>query len=56
VAPRTRETEGLGDLLRWRDDLRSARTATRHRVAKHLLRHGRIYREGKHAWTVKNRD
>jgi hypothetical protein len=56
VAPRTRETEGLRDLLRWRDDLRGARTATRHRVAKHLLRHGRIYREGKHAWTIKHRD
>ncbi len=30
-----------------RDDLRCARTAARHRVAKALLRHGHIYREGK---------
>ena len=33
--------------MRCRDDLRCARTAARHRVAKQLLRHGRIYREGK---------
>ena len=56
VAPPTAETEGLRDLLRCRDDLRGARTAARHRVSKQLLRHGRIYREGKHAWTVKHRD
>jgi transposase len=45
------ETEGLRDLLRCRDDLRCARTAARHRVAKQLLRHGLIYREGKKSWT-----
>jgi transposase len=56
VAPPTPETEGLRDLLRCRDDLRCARTAARHRVSKQLLRHGRIYREGKHQWTVKHRD
>jgi transposase len=56
VAPPTAETEGFRDLLRCRDDLRGARTAARHRVSKQLLRHGRIYREGKHAWTVKHRD
>ena len=56
VAPPTPETEGLRDLLRCRDDLRCARTAARHRVTKQLLRHGRIYREGKHQWTRKHRD
>ncbi len=55
VAPPTPETEGLRDLLRCRDDLRCARTAARHRVAKQLLRHGRIYREGKSHWTQMHR-
>jgi transposase len=44
-------TEGLRDLTRCREDLRCARTAARHRVAKQLLRHGRIFREAKTAWT-----
>lgn len=56
VAPPTPETEGLRDLLRCRDDLRCARTAARHRVSKQLLRHGRIYREGKHQWTGRHRE
>jgi len=51
VAPPTPETEGLWDPVRCRDDLRCARTAARHRVAKRLLRHGRVYREGKSQWT-----
>ena len=55
VCPPTPETEGLRDLLRCRDDLRCARTAARHRVAKTLLRHGRIFREGRSAWTLKHR-
>jgi transposase len=55
VAPPTPETEGLRDLLRCRDDIRCARTAARHRVAKQLLRHGRIYREGKRSWTLAHR-
>lgn len=54
LAP-TAETEGLRDLLRCRDDLRCARTAARHRVAKQLLRHGRIYRDGKSHWTQMHR-
>ncbi len=49
------ETEGLRDLMRCRDDLRCARTAARHRVSKQLLRHGRIYREGKSQWTKMHR-
>jgi transposase len=55
VQPPTPETEGLRDLLRCRDDIRCARTAARHRVAKQLLRHGRIFREGKKAWTLTHR-
>lgn len=55
VAPPTRETEGLRDLLRCRDDLRCARTAARHRVAKQLLRHGLVFREGKKSWTLAHR-
>jgi transposase len=50
VAP-SPEHEGLRDLVRCRDDVRRARTAARHQVAKQLLRHGRVYREGKKAWT-----
>src|SRR3954454_18751595 len=51
VTPPSPEHEGLRDLVRCRDDVRRARTAARHQVAKQLLRHGRIYREGKKAWT-----
>jgi transposase len=51
----TPELEGLRDLLRCRDDLRCARTAARHRVAKQLLRHGLVYREGKTHWTLMHR-
>lgn len=55
VSPPTPELEGLRDLLRCRDDLRCARTAARHRVAKQLLRHGRVYGEGKTPWTLTHR-
>jgi transposase len=33
-------------------NVRRARTAAHHQVAKQLLRHGRVYREGKKAWTL----
>ena len=55
VRPPSPETEGLRDLMRCRDDLRCARTATRHRVSKQLLRHGRIYRDGTSHWTKMHR-
>jgi transposase len=55
VMPPTAELEGLRDLLRCRDDLRRAQTAARNRVLKQLLRHGRIYRDGKTAWTKQHR-
>ena len=54
VAPPSPMQEGLRDLVRCRDDLRCARTAARHRVAKALMRHGHIYRQGK-AWTLRHR-
>ena len=41
--------------MRCRDDLRCARTAARHRVLKQLLRHGRIFRDGKSHWTLMHR-
>ncbi len=56
VAPPSPELEGLRDLIRCREDLRCARTAARHRVLKQLLRHGRIYRDGLKAWTIKHKD
>jgi len=49
------QTEGLRDVMRCRDDLRLARMAARHRVAKQLLRHGRIFRDGAKSWTLKHR-
>ena len=55
VQPPSPETEGLRDLMRCRDDLRCARTAARHRVSKQLLRHGRIFRDGKSQWTKMHR-
>ena len=55
VHPPSAELEGLRDLLRCRDDVRLARMAARHRVLKQLLRHGRIYREGKTSWSQKHR-
>ena len=55
VHPPTAETEGLRDLLRCRDDLRCARTAARQRVLKQLLRHGRIFRDGKTSFSLKHR-
>jgi transposase len=54
VAPPNSAQEGLRDLVRCADDLRCARTAARHRVAKQLLRYGRIFREGKKSWTKRH--
>jgi transposase len=54
VHPPTPEQEGLRDLVRCRDDLVCARRAARHRVGKQLLRHGHVFRDGKH-WTRRHR-
>ncbi len=50
------ETEGLRDLMRCRQDLVRARTSARNQVAKQLLRHGHVFREGKKLWTVRHRE
>jgi transposase len=54
VASPSPEQEGLRDLVRCREDLRDARTRARHRAVKQLLRHGHVFREGKH-WTLRHR-
>jgi transposase len=54
VAPPSPEQEGLRDLVRCREDLRDARMRARHRAVKQLLRHGHVFREGKH-WTLRHR-
>lgn len=50
----TSDDEAVRDLVRAREDVRRDLTAARNRLAKFLLRHGRIYREGKN-WTVRHR-
>lgn len=54
VSPPSPEQEGLRDLVRCREDLRRARQNARHRIAKQLLRHGRVYREGTKGWTLRH--
>jgi transposase len=54
VWPPTPAQEGLRDLVRCRDDLVCARRAARHRIAKQLLRHGRVFCEGKKSWTKRH--
>jgi transposase len=44
------EEEAVRDLLRFREDLGEDILRARHRLSKFLLRHDRIYRDGK-AWT-----
>lgn len=47
------EQEGVRDLVRAREDVRKDLIAAKHRLAKFLLRHGRIFSEGKN-WTQKH--
>ncbi|HYV01954.1 MAG TPA: transposase [Actinomycetota bacterium] len=49
----TLEEEAVRDLCRARGDMVEDRTRARHRLSKFLLRHGRIYREGR-AWTMRH--
>jgi transposase len=51
VSPPSPEQEGLRDLVRCREDLKRARLSARHRVAKQLLRYGRVFRGGSLSWT-----
>src|SRR5204863_6413878 len=48
----TEAEEAVRDLCRARADLVEDRTRTRHRLAKFLLRHDRVWRES--AWTVRH--
>jgi transposase len=48
------EQEGVRDLVRARDDARKDLVAAKHRLAKFLLRRGRIFSEGKKNWTQKH--
>ena len=47
------EQEAVRDLVRARDDVRKDLTAARNRLGKFLIRHGRIFREGKNKWTLR---
>lgn len=48
-----REQEGVRDLVRAREDVRKDLIAAKHRLAKFLLRHGRIFSETKN-WSQKH--
>jgi transposase len=43
--------EAVRDLCRTRGDMVQDRMRARHRLSKFLLRHGRVWRDGK-AWTL----
>jgi transposase len=49
----TPDEEAVRDLVRAREDIRRDLNAARHRLGKFLLRHGRIYRDGKQ-WTERH--
>jgi transposase len=49
----TSEQEGVRDLVRAREDIRKDLVAAKHRLAKFLLRHGRIFSEGEN-WTERH--
>ena len=48
------EQEAVRDLLRAREDLGEDILRARHRLSKFLLRHDRVYREGKDRWTERH--
>lgn len=52
VHPPTEEEEAVRDLCRCREAAKVAEISARHQLSKFLLRHGRIYTEGK-SWTQK---
>lgn len=51
VHPPTPEEEAARDLSRAREDAKKDQMSARHRLLKFLLRHGHIYRKGRH-WTL----
>jgi transposase len=50
----TSEDEAVRDLVRAREDVRKDLVAARNRVSKFLLRHGRVFRQGRN-WTARHR-
>ncbi len=48
------EQEAMRDLTRVREDLKGIELKARQRLGAFLLRHGRVYREGKSRWTQKH--
>ncbi len=52
IAVPSGDQEAVRDLVRARDDVRKDLTAARNRLGKFLIRHGRIFSEGKN-WTLR---
>lgn len=48
------EDEAIRDLVRAREDLKAIELKARQRLGAFLLRHGRVYREGKSRWTQRH--
>lgn len=48
------EQEAMRDLTRAREDMKGLELKARQRLGAFLLRHGRVYREGKSHWTQKH--
>ena len=48
------EQEAIRDLTRAREDMKAIELKARQRLGAFLLRHGRVYREGKSRWTQKH--
>jgi transposase len=48
------EQEAIRDLTRAREDMKSIELKARQRLGAFLLRHGRVYREGKSRWTQRH--
>jgi len=48
------EQEAMRDLTRAREDMKGIELKARQRLGAFLLRHGRVYREGKKHWTQKH--
>lgn len=48
------EQEAMRDLTRAREDMKGLELKARQRLGAFLLRHGRVYREGKSRWTSKH--
>lgn len=54
VHPPTPAQEAVRDLTRAREDAKQDQMRARHRLLKFLLRHGQVYRQGRH-WTARHR-